>query len=261
MSSQGLQPETDDSGARDLPRTGRLLPLPDHHLGQTQGLEQYLECSSVCHARPLAGGGGHPQRHKMTLFLTGGVAVAAKAGADAEMLMRARREVAAWVLAVELGFPWLVPTTVLRKMPMAIGDSTEVDGSVQILWPQFSTALDERIDATYIDEVYAWPVALFDTLIANTDRASDNWGQVKGLPNAVLIDHGHAFAGSSTDSEFAGLLKDRPLSPQLLVGLEQFVSRRAGSRLAGLLDEPETNGVYRRATALADAKTLYIPSH
>jgi hypothetical protein len=238
--------------------TGRLLPLPTQLLEQAHGLERYLEGCAICHVRPLAGGGGHPQRHKMTLFFGGGVAVAAKAGADEEMLRRVRREVAAWVLAAELGFHWLVPTTVLRRMPTAINDSTEVDGSVQILWPQFSTALDKRIDASYIDDVHAWPVALFDTFAGNTDRSSDNWGQVKELPHAVLIDHGHAFGESSTTSEFALRLKDQPLSPQLSSTVERFLAQRDASRLPDLLTESETESVYRRATAVADAKTLYI---
>lgn len=223
---------------------------------QAQGLERFLGCAQICHVGPLAGGGGHP--NKMTLFLAGGVAVAAKAGADPEMLLRARREVAAWVLAVELGFQWLVPTTVLRRMPITSSDPTEVEGSVQILWPRFSSALDDRIDASYIEDAHAWQVALFDTLSANTDRASDNWGQVKGVPGAVLIDHGHAFEGPVTNSEFAIRFEDQLLSPRLLAAIEQFVSRREQSRLADLLDESETAGIYRRAIGVAAAKTLSI---
>lgn len=138
---------------------GSLLPDLREKFDKIEGLEQYLEHASVYHVGPLTGGGGHPHQHKMTMFLAGGIAVAAKAGADEGLVRRAQREVAAWILAKELGFPWLVPTTVLRRMPVAMGDSTQVAGSVQILWPQFRTALDMRIDASYVDEVRAWPVA------------------------------------------------------------------------------------------------------
>jgi hypothetical protein len=256
-----LGPELDVVVEEDSPdrrRTDRLLPLGPRPLEQAKGLEQYLVEASIRHTAPLAGGGGHPQRHKMTVFLAGGIAAVAKAGADSNMLKQARREVAAWVLAAELEFHWLVPTTVLRRMPAAINDETEVDGSVQILWPRFSTALERRIDASYVDDVYALPLAVFDVLAANTDRKPDNWGMVSGVPNAVLIDHGHAFADAATDSEFAVRMQDHALSPKLLSAVEHFVERRSQCRIASLLDESETDGVYCRAAALADAKNICI---
>ena len=249
-----------DSSAQVVEQSApaRLRTPVTQKLDKIESLERFLREGGICHKRPLAGGGGHPQQHKMTLFLAGGVAVAAKAGADDEMLRRARREVAAWILAADLGFPWLVPTTVLRTIPTSITEPEEVEGSVQILWPQFSTALDRRIDASYVDEVHAWPVALFDALAANTDRALDNWGTVKDIGNAVLIDHGHAFAGDETDSEFVRMLSGEPLSPTLQLALERLIAHRSKSRLSTVLDEIEVDGVFRRAEDVANAKQLSI---
>jgi hypothetical protein len=61
-------------------------------------LESYLARAPVEHVRPLDGGIGHP--YKLALVLRGGVGVVAKLGNDEQMLRQARREAAAWRLAV-----------------------------------------------------------------------------------------------------------------------------------------------------------------
>jgi hypothetical protein len=62
-----------------------------------------------------------------------------------EQLKRAKREVAAWLLAYELGIDRFVPATVLRKVPALPDATTMVCGSVQVLWPRFRTALDGAV--------------------------------------------------------------------------------------------------------------------
>jgi hypothetical protein len=84
----------------------------------------------------LPGGGGHQE--KKILVLEGGIAVAAKPGHDPNYAQQAKCEVAAHRLAVELGMSKLVPTTVLRRVPGPYG---EVEGSAQVLWPQFVVAV------------------------------------------------------------------------------------------------------------------------
>lgn len=206
----------------------------------------------------LAGGGGHPRKHKMTLFLEGGVAVAAKAGADTDMLKRAKREVAAWVLACELGLQTLVPATVLRTMPASMGSEEEVEGSAQLLWPRFSTALDKSIDVRYVPDHVGMQIAVFDTLAANSDRSNDNWGIIEQLPHAVLIDHGHAFENPPSDSPFALAFKDELLSPTLIAAIQQFADGKKDSRLNGLLDDTELDELFARATQIAGEKRLSV---
>jgi hypothetical protein len=146
-------------------------------------LEFHLGGAGIERVRPLEGGGGHPD--KMTLVLQGGVGVAAKAGRTPEQLKRAKREVAAWLLAYELGIDRFVPATVLRKVPASHDATTMVHGSVQVLWPRFMTALDAGVGALDCPEDVSWRVAVLDTLAANTDRNLGNWGVIDELPQRV----------------------------------------------------------------------------
>jgi Phosphatidylinositol 3- and 4-kinase len=143
-------------------------------------------------------------------------------------------------------------------MPVAVSDSTEVEGSVQLLWPRFSTALEKSITSSYVPEHTAWPIAVFDTLAANTDRAGDNWGIIEEVGHAVLIDHGHAFEPAISTSEFAAEYTDQRLSPRMLSSLEQFLRTKDDSRLYGLLDDVELDGVFARATQLIKDERLTV---
>ncbi len=195
----------------------------------------------------------------MILFLEGGVATAAKAGTTPELLLRAKREVAAWILASELGFRRLVPATVLRKMPASTrASASEVEGSAQLLWPRFSTALDKGLTARYCPDEVLWPIAVFDVLAANADRALGNWGVIEELPHVVLIDHGHAFGGGTSDSEFASRLKDELLSPKLLSAVQRFADNKESSRLHGLLQGNEVQMLFDRASEILKSKKLCV---
>jgi hypothetical protein len=220
------------------------------------GLETYLATAAVELERPLIGGGGHPD--KMTLILRGGVAVAAKAGGDALQLRRAKREVAAWRLACELDFHGLVPATVLREMPAALGSALWVEGSAQVLWPRFSTAGSKGLDAEDCEDAVSWPIAVFDTLAANSDRNEHNWGVIDEEPHIVLIDHGHAFEAPSTDSPFALLHRDRAVPEPLLARIVAFADDPAESKMRGLLTDQELAGVFSRARQIASKGMLRI---
>jgi hypothetical protein len=219
-------------------------------------LETYLANADVELERPLIGGGGH--QDKMTLILRGGVAVAAKAGSDALQMVRAKREVAAWRLACELDLHDLVPATVLREMPAKLGSSDMTEGSAQVLWPRFSTANSKGLDPrSCIDDV-SWPIAVFDTLAANTDRNEHNWGVIDEEPHIVLIDHGHAFDSSTTDSPFALRHKDQAVPEALIAKIEVFAADPAKSKLRDLLAEGELSRVFSRAQLIMQDRVLRI---
>jgi hypothetical protein len=220
------------------------------------GLETYLATAEVELERPLIGGGGHPD--KMTLILRGGVAVAAKAGADEVQMARAKREVAAWRLACELDLHGLVPATVLREMPASLGSSAVIEGSAQVLWPRFSTANDKGLDPNVCDDDVSWPIAVFDALAANTDRNEHNWGVIDEEPHIVLIDHGHAFEPQSSDSKFALRHKDQSVPDALLAKIRAFAADPAESKLFGLLTEDEVSRVFSRAQLIVTDCVLRV---
>jgi hypothetical protein len=223
-----------------------------------KALEHYLAGAPVEHIRPLPGGTGHPR--KMALVLRGGVGVVAKAGDNEQMMRQARREVAAWILAIELGLGHLVPATVLRRMPATSEDASPdtLEGSAQILWPRFRIALEETITPDACAAGVSWPIAVFDLLLANTDRKEDNWGTIDGLPRAVLIDHGHAFEAADSHSMFVDLHREAPVPEALLAQIKAFVTNRKDSRLQKLLDDEECNGVFSRATTVLKNATLTV---
>ena len=226
------------------------------HCQHCSGLETYLANAAIELERPLIGGGGHPD--KMTLILRGGVAVAAKAGGDAMQMKRAKREVAAWRLACELDLHELVPATVLRDMPSALGSINRVQGSAQVLWPRFSTANSKGLDALACEAEVSWPIALFDTLAANTDRNEHNWGVIDEEPHIVLIDHGHAFEAPPADSPFALRHKDQPVPDLLLAKVEAFAADPATSKIHGLLTDDELSRVFSRAHLIIHDRVLRI---
>jgi hypothetical protein len=221
--------------------------------GTATRLEEYLREAAVLHVRPLEGGGGHSD--KAALILEGAVGVVAKRADGEPMQVQARREVAAWVLAVELGMSHLVPATVLRWVP--VGDDIageQVEASVQVLWPRFSPALVGSVQATDCDESISWSIAVFDLLIANTDRNGGNWGTIEGRPRAVFIDHGHAFAAADSNSPFVERHRNADLPTALCDRVKRFHAAASTSRLKDFVDEPVCAGVQERAAKIARGK-------
>jgi hypothetical protein len=219
-----------------------------------RALEAYLHGAPIQYIRPLPGGGGHQE--KKILVLEGGIAVAAKPGHDPNYAQQAKCEVAAHRLAVELGMSKLVPTTVLRRVPGPYG---EVEGSAQVLWPQFVVAVGNFTATDGADEV-GWEIAVFDALAANTDRNDTNWGAITALPDAVLIDHGHCFTKSSnTTSAFFQHRHDQQIPAALLNRVEAFVNNASNTHLREVLDEPVVDQVIERARHLVQDGKLTLP--
>lgn len=223
---------------------------------ESQGaLEAYLKAAPIQYTRPLPGGGGHQE--KKILILAGGVAVAAKPGHDPNFAQQAKCEVAAYRLAVELGMSKLVPTTVLRPVP---GPNGNIEGSAQVLWPQFVVAQVGGFTHTDCTPEVGWEIAVFDTLAANTDRNDGNWGAITALPDAVLIDHGHCFTKSpNTTSLFFQHRHNQQIPSDLLNRVEAFVNDAENTRLREVLDEPIVVQVMERARHLVQGGTLALP--
>jgi len=133
-----------------------------------------------------------------------------------------RREVAAYVVAQALGWPW-VPTTILRDGPHGVG-------SVQLFVefdPQahYLTMREERPDEFR-------RVALFDVVVNNADRKSGHCLRATG-GRLFTIDHGVCFHDEpklrTVIWDFAG----EDILPDALVDLR---------RLAGALSEGDLRG-------------------
>lgn len=215
-------------------------------------LEEYLRAAPVIYERPLPGGGGHAE--KKILWLRGGVAVAAKPGIDANYVAQAQCEVAAWLLAAELDMTRLVPVTVMRKIPTTAG---ETDGSAQVLWAQFKTALDLGLQPSQCADSVGWDIAVFDVLTANTDRHNANWGVIGSLPDAVLVDHGHCFLKPPrTTSPFYLERQGQPIPADLLQRLQTFITNAGNTRLSEALDSAVVQQVIDRAQHLVQGGGL-----
>lgn len=211
-------------------------------------LEDYVRTARVLHATPLPGGGGH--QHKQLLVLDGGLGVAAKlAEPDQIASQRVRAEVAAWVLAQELRWTDLVPTTAMRAV-RSIFSGNDVAASVQVAWPFFRVAAEcvppKSVNDCSDEDV--WRVAIFDALCANTDRNDTNWGFVRELDRPKLIDHGHAFdSGASSTSPFVVLKSGQTIPTEHVARLNRLVGRHGETPLRDLLEGATVDAIIARA--------------
>lgn len=159
-----------------------------------------------------------------------------------------RREVAAHLVAAELGWPW-VPPTVLREGPHG-------EGSVQLFVGfdpsrHYLTMREERPDDFR-------RVALFDVVVNNADRKSGHC-LLSAEERVFVIDHGVCFHDEpklrTVIWDFAG----EPVPPELLGDLRQLagaLERGAlRDRLSELLLPRELRATERRlADLLEDAR-------
>jgi hypothetical protein len=223
-------------------------------------LEDYLRTARILHAAPLSGGGGH--QHKQLIVLDGGLGVVAKLaeGPDEATRQDATRrvpaEVAAWILAHGLDWADLVPTTTLRVV-RSIFTGDYVAASAQLTWPRFEVAAERSAGVNDCTEDDRWRIAIFDALAGNTDRNATNWGFIKDLPRAKLIDHGHAFAAANpTNSEFSIECRGQALPAEHLDRVRAFLLRAPDSLLRDMLDEATVAAILARAQTFADTGTL-----
>jgi hypothetical protein len=223
-------------------------------------LENYLRTAPIAHTAELRrGGGGH--QYKQLVVLDGGLGVVAKlaepAGEDVPERM-VRAEVAGWVLAVELGYRELVPTTVLRTVP-SLFTGTVVEASVQVVWPLFETAAERTATAADCPDDESWRIALFDGLAANADRNETNWGFIKELPAPKLIDHGHAFETHGAGaSPFVERWRRQDIPPEHLEHVRRFLAQSGESRLRELLDHDVVDRIFDRAGLLVQSESLQL---
>ncbi len=100
----------------------------------TRDLEAYLRTADIETVLAWQLRGAHGS---YLLILVGGVGVLAKPVDEAprDVPSSSKHEVAAWVLASEIGWQDLVATTVLRSIPSQKNPGQQVDASLQVLWP------------------------------------------------------------------------------------------------------------------------------
>jgi hypothetical protein len=198
-------------------------------------LEDYLATAPITAVRPLNRGGVH--RDKQLLVLEGGVGVVAKPvhPEQPETAGWVRAEVAAWRLAWELGFPDLVPTSVLRGISIpGLGD---VLASLHVVWPYYQMALELSATVEQCREEDRWRVAIFDALAAHPDRHNQNWGFIESTPGVRLIDHGHTFQpGMRSTSPFAHDKSGAEIPDLEREHLARFLANLPHSRLGELLE-------------------------
>jgi hypothetical protein len=161
----------------------------------TDHFEQYLSEASVIQvATHSLGGGGHPS--SFLAVLEGGVGLLAKPATSEESELMTRREVAAWRLALDLGWTDLVSTTVLREVLSPFTEES-AQASAQVLWPASDVGVGVNPDEE-LPEEDVWRAAVFDALIRASDRHEWNWLLLPrdagaGQRRLKLVDHGHAF--------------------------------------------------------------------
>ena len=160
-----------------------------------------------------------------------------------------RREVAAYVLASELGWP-IIPPTVLRPGPHG-------EGSVQ-LFVEFDPAEHYlTMRETRADEFRR--VALFDVVANNADRKSGHC-LLSTEGSVFSIDHGVCFHDDPKLRTVIWEFVDEPVPPDLLADLRRLEPSLAPggavrARLDDLLSPVEVRATERRlADLLADPR-------
>jgi len=163
-----------------------------------------------------------------------------------------RREVAAYLVAGELGWP-TVPPTVLREGP-------EGPGSAQ-LFVEFDPSQHYfTLEGTRPDDFHR--IVLFDLVVNNADRKAGHCLVTPG-GGLVVVDHGVCFSTApklrTVIWEFAGETVPPPMKADVL-RLERAL-RRGPLRdsLCELLTAEEVDATVRRAGAVARAERFPHP--
>jgi hypothetical protein len=188
--------------------------------------------------------------------------------ADSELNQTmARREVAAWVVARELGWPDLVAATVLRdfEFPDLRGEA-----SVQIVWGTLSD--DDRLAPPRPVSDYApedrLRGAVFDAIVLQADRGGNNrlsLPEPDGGCRLALIDHGYSFQttgsfGSDLHAHVAGSSQPEDELPGSIIdALDRLAQPRAERVLRDLLRDGEYEGMVDRVTRMRTERVLLRP--
>jgi hypothetical protein len=176
--------------------------------------------------------------------------------AQADATRRVPAEVAAWLLACELGWPDLVPTTTLGVV-RSIFTRNYVAASVQVAWPLFRVAGETAATVASCPDQDQWRVAIFDALAGNTDRNATNWGFIGGVDRPKLIDHGHAFdSATPTTSEFSSNRRGQTIPHEHLQRVQKLLVNAGASQLPDVLETATVDAIFVRAQTLVDTTRL-----
>jgi uncharacterized repeat protein (TIGR03843 family) len=160
-----------------------------------------------------------------------------------------RREVAAYRLALAMGFDF-VPTTLVRDGPLG-------EGSLQLLINalpdhHYFTLVEERSD---LHDTFR-EIATFDIIANNTDRKSGHV-LIDDVNRVWAIDHGLCFSSDfklrTVIWEFGG----DALSPQIMKAVER-VATALPLDVATLLDEDEVTALHERVNWLLEHRQLPV---
>ena len=163
-----------------------------------------------------------------------------------------RRELAAYELAMALGWP-IIPPTVLRDGPHG-------EGSVQL----FVDADFEQHHFTLVEDPRHHPqlrqMALFDVVANNTDRKSghcllDEDGRIWGIDNGLCF--AVEFKLRTVIWDFAG----EPIDDDLCAGLARVAEGSAADCLSRLLTAREVEAVASRARQLLELGEFPTDDH
>lgn len=156
-----------------------------------------------------------------------------------------RREVAAFVLAQDLGWD-IVPPTVIRH------DAPFAEGSLQLFMPHdFSEHYFSLYEQSDKHHQTLRTICAFDLVINNTDRKSGHC--LLGTDNRVwAIDHGvsfhHQFKLRTVLWDFA----EESIPADLLADLGSFLERGIPSEVASLLNPVEVEALINRVTTVVN---------
>ena len=224
----------------------------------SEPLEEYLlkaPIESVL-AWPLKG--AHPS---YLLILRGAVGVIAKPVDESPGGPELpRREVAAWVLARDIGWQDLIATTVLRDIPSARNAGQQTEASLQVIWP-----VNERgADLTQVPDDDVWRAGILDAIIVHGDRHNANYLSVPPASSAVrprlkLVDHGYAFTAGDTASPFYLAKRGQRIPASMMEALSKWRSAAAfPGNLSSLLGRNELEAMTVRADRILDSGTLSL---
>jgi hypothetical protein len=218
-------------------------------------LEAYLKSAEVESVSGWPLRGSHPS---YLVVLVGGIGTIGKPEDQAPAPGSSRREVAAWILARDLGWPDLVATSIFRKLPSQGNPGTQTDWSLQVVWPanERGPSLDRFADG---DVVRA---AIFDALVVHGDRHGANYLAVPPVASGVqprlkLVDHGSAFTAADTASPFYLARRGQELPDECHRAIEGCLAKYPGD-LKPLLEQGELDALLARLERLRDTRKVIL---
>lgn len=162
-----------------------------------------------------------------------------------------KREVAAYVLSVALGWPNIPPVVIRENAPYGVG-------SLQLFIPSdfeqhfFTLFETEKHDSSFES------IAAFDIIANNTDRKSGhcllgNDGEI------YAIDNNLCFHEEPKLRTVIWAYANRPVPSTLLAGIER-VAKNLPAELSGLMTAPEIEALVMRMNELIDHPIFPAPT-